>query len=109
MEARWRELLLPLAERQDIAADVQIYPTRCAFPNYVPESKLAPEAVTKLREALKPAVFHFEPNNFYLQAAEVQKFNAAAQAIAAAGREARVIVGGYQETEGDPKANNTTR
>jgi len=59
--------------------------------------------MTTLREALKPALFHFDPNHFYLLQAEMPRLNAAAQAIAAAGREAKVIVGGYTE-EGDTKA-----
>jgi len=31
LEARWRELLLPLADRQEVAADLQIYPSRFHF------------------------------------------------------------------------------
>jgi len=102
-EARWRELLLPLAERQEVAADLQIYPTRFHFPNYVPESKLPPATVATLRPLLKQTVFHFDSGNYYLLSADVPKLNAASTAIAAAGREAHVIVGGYQEAEGDPK------
>jgi outer membrane protein OmpA-like peptidoglycan-associated protein len=104
MAARWHALLQPLTDSQEVTEDLKIYPTRFHFPNYVPESKLPPQVMATLREALKPAVFHFDPNYFYLQAAEVPKFNAVSQAIVAAGHDARIIVGGYSETEGDPKA-----
>jgi hypothetical protein len=104
MEAHWRELLLPLAERQEVAADLLVYPTRFHFPNYVPESKLPPEVTEKLRGTLKQAVFHFDPNHSDLLASEMPKFNAASTAIAGAGRDAKILVGGFQETGGDPKA-----
>jgi outer membrane protein OmpA-like peptidoglycan-associated protein len=96
--------LLPLAERQEVAADLQIYPSRFHFPNYAPESKLPPATIETLRLLLKQTVFHFDPGNYYLLNADVPKLNAAVTAIAAAGRDARVIVGGYQEADGDPKA-----
>jgi len=101
---RWLELLAPLAEPETVRADLRVFPSRYHFPNYLPESKLPPQTITALREALKPAVFHFDPNHFYLLAGEMPRLNMAAQAIAAAGREAHIIVGGYTETEGDPKA-----
>jgi outer membrane protein OmpA-like peptidoglycan-associated protein len=102
--ARWREILAPLGEAEEVKADLQVFPSRYHFPNYMPESKLSPQIMTALRQVLKQAVFHFEPNRFYFLDGETARLNAATQAIAAAGREAHIIVGGYTEADGDPKA-----
>jgi outer membrane protein OmpA-like peptidoglycan-associated protein len=102
--ARWHEMLAPLAEAGTVKAELQVFPSRYHFPNYVPESKLSPQIITALRQVLKQAVFHFEPNRFYFLDGETPRLNAATQAIAAAGREAHIIVGGYTEANGDPKA-----
>ncbi|MEI6534464.1 MAG: hypothetical protein WCN98_03910 [Verrucomicrobiaceae bacterium] len=105
LDHEWRKLLTTLVEDDALKAKWRIFPSPYHFPGYRPQSGLAAEELENLRCALQGAVIYFDSGNLSLGPQEMLTVIAAAQAIQAAGPNARIIVGAFPDAVDDAKLN----
>ena len=104
-ERKWRELVGPLADRTAIAMDVPVFAAPILFPSYKPQSLLPSDAMQQLRTVLQASVIHYPSGELGVVNEELPKFNAAAQAIVAAGPTVRIVLGAHLDSMDDPALN----
>ena len=110
IHAAWQPLLAKLGDERSIQADWKFFPSIYHLPNYQPESKLPPDALKTLRDALQQNPVQFEKGSSAVTPEEMLKLNITGQAILAAimaAPETRIIVGAYPDVAGDTKVTQT--
>lgn len=105
VEEEWLALLEPIAAGEELDARFRLFPSPLHFPERQRESQIEPESLAALQEVLRAAIINFSPGYVTADATEQTKITAAGAAIAGAGPEVRVIVGGHMDLSGNPKDN----
>jgi outer membrane protein OmpA-like peptidoglycan-associated protein len=107
MQRDWMAKLEKLAPNGKLTTEWRVFPSIYHFPDHRPLSKLSADATTALRDVLAACMVQFEPGIAYANSSEHPKLAAAANAILAAGPQARIVVGSHVDVTGDPETNTT--
>lgn len=88
-----------------VSEDYELFPSVFHLPGYQRASKVSPEALPGLEEALRGAGnVYFEPGSNAIPAAELPKLDRVAVAVRAAGPGAFLVVGGHTDAAAPPEA-----
>ncbi|WP_395747073.1 OmpA family protein [Prosthecobacter sp.] len=104
MESRWLALLRPVTGAAKVDAHFTLVPSIYHFPGYQVQSKLPPEVIASVREALRSCVIVFDPGSARLTPAEQTKLAILAPTLLAAGPALGLVIGAHPDPAAPEKA-----
>jgi hypothetical protein len=103
MESTWLTLLRPVTGAAKVDAHFTLVPSIYHFPGYRVQSKLPPEAIAPLREALRGCVIVFDAGSGRIPPAEQTKLATLAPTLLAAGPALGLVIGAHPDPAGPEK------
>ncbi len=97
MESTWLSLLRPLTGAAKVEAHFTLVPSLYHFPGYRIQSKLAPEVITSLQEALRGCEVVFDAGSAHLLPQEQTKLATLAPTLLAAGPALGLVIGAHPD------------
>ncbi len=103
MESTWLTLLRPVTGAVKVDAHFTLVPSIYHFPGYRVQSKLPPEAIASLQEALRGCVIVFDAGSSRIPPAEQTKLATLAPTLLAAGPALGLVIGAHPDPAGPEK------
>lgn len=100
MESAWLALLRPVTGAAKVDGEFTLVPSIYHFPGYQIQTKLPPEVLNPLREALRGCVITFEAGSSRLSAEEQTHLATLAPALLAAGPALELVIGAHPDPAG---------
>ena len=103
MESTWLTLLRPVTGAAKVDAHFTLVPSIYHFPGYRVQSKLAPETIASLTEALRDCVISFDSGSSHIPSSEQTKLATLAPTLLAAGPALGLVIGAHPDPAGPEK------
>jgi outer membrane protein OmpA-like peptidoglycan-associated protein len=100
MESTWLALLRPVTGAAKVDAHFTLMPSIYHFPGYRIQSKLPPEVIESLREALRGFVIVFDAGSAQISSQEQTKLATLASTLLAAGPALALVIGAHPDPAG---------
>lgn len=100
MESTWLSLLRPVTGAAKVDARFTLVPSIYHFPGYRIQSKLSPETIDSLREALRGVAIAFDAGSAQISSQEQTKLATLAPTLLAAGPALGLVIGAHPDPAG---------
>ncbi|WP_395751167.1 OmpA family protein [Prosthecobacter sp.] len=100
MESAWLALLRPVTGAAKVDAQFTLVPSLYHFPEYQIQSRLMPETIDSLREALRGFVINFDAGSAQIPPVEQTKLATLAPTLLAAGPALGLVIGAHPDPAG---------
>jgi outer membrane protein OmpA-like peptidoglycan-associated protein len=104
LESVWLALLRPVTGAAKVDSKFTLVPSLYHFPGYQIQSKLPPDTLDSLREALRECVIVFEPGSAQIPPLEQAKLATLASTLLAAGPSLGLVIGAHPDPAGPENA-----